>query len=89
MGHAYQVSTAMPYVGLKLRIAPTNRDKYFLVDLARRQFDHIGRDGIMAKSRQSDTRYARITDNKRGDAMSLSALPQLIKAKLSIPLSVH
>jgi len=47
------------YRGLKVSIGPTNSNPYDLLDLARRQFDHLGPDGIMAKRRQTDDRYAR------------------------------
>jgi len=45
------------YRGLKISIGPTNRDPLDLIDLARRQFDHLGPDGIKAKTRQSNGRY--------------------------------
>jgi len=47
------------YRGLKIQIGPTNSNPLDLLDLARRQFDHLGPDGIKAKSRQTNRRYSR------------------------------
>jgi len=45
------------YLGLKISIDPTNRDRYQLMDLARRQFDHLGPEGMKAKTGQTDRRF--------------------------------
>ncbi|MER9190948.1 hypothetical protein [Mesorhizobium australicum] len=45
------------YRGLRIRIAKTNRNRLDLVDLARRQVDHLGPAGISAKRDQTDERF--------------------------------
>ncbi len=47
------------YRVVKVRIGPTNSNPFDLLDLARRQVDHLGHDGIMAKRRQTNDRYSR------------------------------
>jgi hypothetical protein len=47
------------YHGVKITIGRTNSRVIDLLDLARRQFDHLGRDGIVSKRRQSNRRYRR------------------------------
>lgn len=45
------------YRGLRIRIAKTNRNRLDLVDLARRQADHLGPAGISAKRNQTNERF--------------------------------
>ncbi|MGD9766242.1 MAG: hypothetical protein AB7U62_01240 [Pseudolabrys sp.] len=45
------------YYGIQLSLKLTNRDQLLLIDMARRQFDHLGRDGILAKRRQTNARF--------------------------------
>lgn len=45
------------YWVVRVRIGRTNRGRLFLLDHARRQTDHFGRQGIRAKRGQTNTRY--------------------------------
>ena len=47
------------YFGVKVRIGRTNQNVNDMLDLARRQADHLGPDGIKSKRRQKNGRYAR------------------------------
>lgn len=47
------------YYGVKVAVGQTNGNIFDLLDLARRQLDHLGRDGIAAKKRQKNRRYSR------------------------------
>ena len=47
------------YYGVKVTVGQTNSNIFDFLDLARRQLDHLGRDGITAKKRQKNRRYLR------------------------------
>jgi hypothetical protein len=47
------------YWVVRVRVRRTNRGELFVLDNARRQADHFGRDGIRAKRGQTTTRYRR------------------------------
>lgn len=69
------------YRGLRIRIAKTNRDRLDLVDLARRQVDHLGPAGITAKRNQTNERFL-----KKG-FLRLAPLTRTQRRKLMVRIS--
>jgi hypothetical protein len=42
---------------VRVSVRPSNRGRFFLLDIARRQVDHLGPYGIKAKRGQTDERF--------------------------------
>ncbi|UCI05674.1 hypothetical protein [Mesorhizobium sp. B1-1-8] len=69
------------YRGLRLWIGKTNRDHLDLIDLARRQADHLGPAGICAKRNQTNERFL-----KRG-YIRLAPLTRRQRRKLMVRIA--
>ncbi|MBM2716324.1 hypothetical protein JQK88_35375 [Mesorhizobium caraganae] len=47
------------YLGVRIRVSRSNRNRLDLVDLARRQVDHLGPAGIRSKRNQTNERFVK------------------------------